>query len=299
MKTLTLGASGLTIGAVAYGCWRFTNSTAAQADAKIRTAIDAGLTLIDTADIYGYGETSPTAHAGFGAAEAVLGDVLRASPDLREQMVLASKGGIDALRPYNGTYDYITRAIDASLSRLKTDYLDLYQIHRPDLTTPMTETARALNSAVRAGKVRYVGVSNFTPAQARALAAHLDAPIITTQTEFSALAQDPIVDGTLDWCMETGAAALAWSPLAGGRLATGKNANSVVMTVIDRLAQTHNTDRSTVALAFTMGHGADVIPIIGTQNLGRISQAAKVATLPLTARDWYDIVEAYRGKAMP
>lgn len=299
MKTLTLGSSDLTVGPVAYGCWRFTDSTVAQADAKIRTAIDAGLTLIDTADIYGYDETSPTGHAGFGAAEAVLGDVLRASPDLRGQMVLASKGGIDAQRPYDGTYAYITAAIDLSLSRLKTDYLDLYQIHRPDLTTPMAETARALNDAVQAGKIRYVGVSNFTPSQTRALAAHLDTPIITTQPEFSALSQGPITDGTLDWCMETGATALAWSPLAGGKLATGKNAPIAVMEAIDRVAQTYDTDRSTVALAFTMGHGADVIPIIGTQNLARISQAANAATLPLSARDWYDIVEAYRGEAMP
>ncbi|WP_371395633.1 aldo/keto reductase family oxidoreductase [Fretibacter rubidus] len=296
---MRLGNSDLRVGPVAYGCWRFTQSTTAQADRKIRTAIDNGLTLIDTADIYGIGEVSPGGHDGFGAAEAVLGDVLAGSPDLRAQMVLATKGGIDAVRPYDSTYDYLTAAIDASLTRLQTDYVDLYQIHRPDLTTPMAETARALNDMVQAGKVRYVGVSNFTPAQTRALSAHLDAPLMTTQPEFSAMHQDPITDGTLDLCMEMGMSALAWSPLAGGALATGKGANVDVITVIDRIAARENTDRSTVALAFTMGHGADVIPIIGTQNLDRIKQAAKASTMPLSARDWYDIVEAYRGEGMP
>lgn len=298
---MKLGHSELSVGPIAYGCWRFAQSTPQEADRKIRTALDAGMTLIDTADIYGLGDP-----CGFGGAEAVLGEVLAASPDLRAQMVLATKGGIDAVCPYDSTYDYLIAAIDASLTRLKTDHVELYQIHRPDLTTPMHEVARALNDIVRDGKARYIGVSNFTVAQSRALSAHLDAPLLSTQPEFSAWAQEPITDGTLDWCMETGATALAWSPLAGGALATGKAPSAGkadcfadVMAVIDRLAETYDTDRSTVALAFTMGHGAEVIPIIGTQNLSRITQAAAAKALPLAARDWYDIVEAYRGEAMP
>ena len=144
------------------------------------------MTLIDTADIYGLGDTR-----GFGGAEEVLGEVLKASPDLRDKMVLATKGGIDAVRPYDSTYDYLMTAMDKSLARLKTDYVDLYQIHRPDITTPMTETARALNEMIKTGKTKHVGVSNFTVAQTRALQAHLDTKIITTQPEFSALHQDP------------------------------------------------------------------------------------------------------------
>lgn len=214
---MKIGNSDLEVGPIAYGCWRFTRSSQTEADAKIRTAIDNGLTLIDTADIYGYGEPRD-----FGGAEAVLGDVLSASPDLRAQITLATKGGIDAVRPYDSTYNYLTAAIDASLTRLKTDYVDLYQIHRPDLTTPMAETARALNDMVAAGKTRYVGVSNFTPTQTLALRAHLNATLITTQPEFSCTAQDPITDGTLDLCMELGLTALAWSPLAGGALPQAK-----------------------------------------------------------------------------
>jgi len=249
MKHIKLGQSALTVGAIGYGCWRFSGSTLQDADRKIRTALDCGMTLIDTADIYGLGEPR-----GFGGAEEVLGDVL------------------------------------------KTDHVDLYQIHRPDITTPMSEIARALNDMVSAGKTKHVGVSNFTVSQTRALAAHLDTPIITTQPEFSTLHQDPITDGTLDWCQETAATALAWSPLAGGRLFSEDDA---VTEVLDRLAETYKSTRANVALAFTMGHGADVIPIIGTQKTERIIDSAKAAEFPLSARDFYDIIEAYRGVSMP
>lgn len=291
MKQISLGQSPVKVGAIGYGCWRFAGSCLQDADHKIRMALDCGMTLIDTADIYGLGEPR-----GFGGAEDVLGDTLKASPELRHQMVLTTKGGIDAVRPYNCTYNYLMAAIDKSLTRLKTDYIDLYLIHRPDITTPMPETARALNEMVTSGKVKHIGVSNFTVAQMRALQAHLDTKIIATQPEFSALHQDPITDGTLDWCQETTATALAWSPLAGGRLFSE---NNDVIDTLDRLAETYATTRGNIALAFTMGHGADVIPIIGTQKTERIFESAKAAELRLTARDFYDIVEAYRGTSMP
>ena len=291
MTKSPLGTPFLSVGPIAYGCWRLSDSTVQDADRKIRTALDCGMTLIDTADIYGLGESR-----GFGGAEEVLGDVLKASPELRGQMVIATKGGIDAARPYNGTYNYLMRAIENSLTRLKTDRIDLYQIHRPDITSPMAETARALNDMIKLGKAKHIGVSNFTVAQTRALQAHLDTQIITTQPEFSVLHQDPITDGTLDWCQETDAIALAWSPLAGGRIFSERNA---VTETLDRLAESYGSTRGTVALAFTMRHGANVIPIIGTQKTGRIIESAKAAELTLTARDFYDIVEAYRGEAMP
>ena len=297
MRQTAIGNTGLHVGAVAYGCWRLAESSFQEADAKIRTALDVGMTLIDTADIYGLGETR-----GFGGAEAVLGEVLAADPGLRDHMVLATKGGIIPPRPYNSSYTYLMEAIDKSRSRLRVDCVDLYQIHRPDLTTPMAETARALNEIVAAGKARFIGVSNFTVAQTRALQAHLDAPLVSTQPEFSALQQAPISDGTLDWCSETGAAALAWSPLARGALATGQTDHprgSHVLSTLDRLAEAHSTPRTNIALAFTMKHQAAVIPIIGTQNLQRIKDSAEAAAIPLSARDFYDIVEAYRGTPMP
>ncbi|MEP1145293.1 MAG: aldo/keto reductase [Henriciella sp.] len=297
MRQTAIGTTGLNVGAIAYGCWRFTQSSTQEADAKIRAALDAGMTLIDTADIYGFGEPK-----GFGGAEAVLGDVLAADPGLRSRMVLATKGGIIPPRPYDSSYAYLMEALDKSLSRLHVDSVDLYQIHRPDLTAPVEETARALNEMVRSGRVRFVGVSNYTTAQTRALQAHLDAPLATIQPEFSALEQSPITDGSFDWCGETGATALVWSPLAGGALATGQTDHPqgpAVLSVLDRLAETYDASRTNIALAFTLMPQAKIIPIIGTQNLERIASSAEAADIPLTARDFYDIVEAYRGEAMP
>jgi len=295
MRTTRLG--DVTVGAIAYGCWRFAASAPAEAHAKIEAALDVGMNLIDTADIYGFGEP-----AGFGGAEAVLGQVLAATPSLRDRMIIATKGGITPPRPYDSSHDHLTAAAEASLKRLRIDRIDLYQIHRPDITTPFEETARALNSLVASGKVRYIGVSNFSVSQTRALQAHLETRIVSTQPEFSAVCQAPVTDGTLDWCSETGAACLAWSPLGGGRLVSGEvrdERERRVKNALSRIAARLGTDVSCVALAFTMRHQANVIPIIGTQRTDRIRASAAAAALDFTARDFYDVIEAWRGCPMP
>ncbi len=301
MKQTTFGTTDIKIGQIAYGCWRFAGSSLEEADDKIRTALDYGMTLIDTADIYGFGEAS-----GFGGAEERLGEVLSMDKALRDKMVLATKGGIIPPRPYNSSYDYLMEALNNSLSRLRTDYIDLYQIHRPDLIVPFAEQARALTDMVQSGKVRHVGVSNFTVAQTRALQAHLDVPLMSLQPEFSALEQSPMTDGILDYASETRAVVLAWSPLASGRLATGeagdyadKSRFKRIMETIDRLAADHDASRSQIALAFTMKHQANIVPIIGTQNINRIVESAAATDINLSARDFYDLVEAYRGVGMP
>ena len=293
---MTLGKSDISIGKIAYGCWRFAKRDIAEADRLIRTALDAGMNLIDTADIYGFSEYPDREDQGFGEAEVRLGEVLAAAPSLRKQIILTTKGGIDAKRPYDSSYRYLMAAMDASLDRLQTDYVDLYQIHRPDLTTPMAETARALNEIVKSGKSRLIGVSNFTVAQTRALQAHLDAPIATLQPELSALHQEPITDGTLDYAMETGATVLAWSPLAGGRIPMETGAEQAVL---DEIATRYGTSRSVAALAFTRAHGANVVPIIGTQKPERITESGYAAQINLTGREFYDVVEAHRGEGMP
>ncbi len=301
MRQVPLGTSGLQAGPIAYGCWRFAGTPVSDAREKIACALDHGMTLIDTADIYGFGEP-----AGFGGAESLLGEVLASEPGLRHRMVLATKGGIKPPVPYDSSHGYLVAACEASLKRLRTDAIDLYQIHRPDLLAPVPETARALDDLVSRGLVRAIGVSNFTVSQTRALQAHLEHPVVTTQPEFSALRQDPVTDGTLDWASETGAACLAWSPLARGSLATGTcppgtdpHRFAAVTATLDRLAEAHATSRSSVALAFVLQHPANVIPIIGTQSLGRIAEAASAASVQLSRRDWYDLVEARRGCPMP
>ena len=293
---MKLGQSDINIGKIAFGCWRFAGHDIGTADTLIRTALDAGMNVIDTADIYGFSEFPDRDDKGFGQAELRLGEVLSDAPSLRKQMILATKGGIDAVRPYDSSYTYLMRAIDASLDRLNTDYVDLYQIHRPDLTTPMSEVARALNEMVDSGKSRLIGVSNFTVQQMRALQAHLKHPLTTIQPEFSALEQAPLENGVLDFAEEIGATVMAWSPLAGGKIPTTEGP---VQTVLDRIGKAYGISRSTAALAFVRGFGADVLPIIGTQNPTRITESGYAAQINLTGREIYDIMEAYRGEAMP
>lgn len=295
MKTLKMG--DMSVGAIAYGCWRFAGTSSNEASLKVHTALEVGMNLIDTADVYGFGQP-----CGFGGAESLLGDVLRLEKGLRARLIIATKGGVAPPRPYDSRADYLGNAVEASLRRLGIDHIDLYQIHRPDLTTPFHETANALNRMMRDGKVRHVGVSNFTVAQTRALQAHLDSPLVSTQPEFSAVHQEPIFDGTLDWCGETRACCLAWSPLGGGLLATGPSDNSAIRPVIDaldHLSKVKQATRAQVALAFLMHHQADVIPIIGSQQTERIREASGAVQVKITGREFYDLIEAFRDEAMP
>lgn len=307
MKT-TIGTSDLSVGAIAYGCWRFAQNTPKRAQELLETALGEGMTLIDTADIYGFSEPSKYTDQpdGFGEAECVLGEVLKTTSSLRDEMVLATKGGIIPPKPYDSSYDYLTGALERSLKRLHTDRVDLYMIHRPDILTGFEEAGRALDDLVDSDKTRFVGLSNFTASQASALQAHMRAPLICHQNEFSALHQDPMFDGILDQCQEKRMSLMAWSPLAGGSLGSGKyderfsrSRFARVIKAMQILAEKHDVSLTEIALAFVMRHPASTIAIIGTQSPERIKLAAKATTLNLSSRDAYDIVEAWRGKPMP
>lgn len=286
---------------IAYGCWRMTDGDVEKATRLVHTALDHGITHIDTADVYGFGEP-----IGFGGAERVLGEVLNADQGLREKIVLATKGGVELPTPYNSTPNYLASALDASLARLSVDHVDLYYVHRPDLTVPLADVAGALDAMVASGKVRQIGVSNYTASQARALQAHLKTPLSALQNEVSVWAQDPITDGVLDYAMEIGAQAFAWSPLAGGALATGRFpeggdrlAVSRVNHCLDHLAAMHRASRTAIALAFLRGLHASPVPIIGTQTPERIHEAVRASDVTLSAREIYDLIEARQGIGMP
>lgn len=283
--------NNLNLGAIGYGCWRFATNTTAEADQLIRSALDHDMVLIDTADIYGL--DSPR---GFGGAEAVLGEVLAAAPELRARMTLATKGGIIPPRPYNSSHDYLIGALEDSLRRLQTDHIDLYQIHRPDLTTPMAALAETLQSMLDSGKVGAIGVSNFTASQMRSLSAHLKVPLATIQPEFSVLEQSALTDGVLNYAEEIGATILAWSPLGGGRLFSE---DGPIQQTTAKIARETGLSATQIALAFTRSFGASVVPLIGTQREARIKDAASTASIQLTARQTYDLVESYRGVPMP
>jgi aryl-alcohol dehydrogenase-like predicted oxidoreductase len=283
------------VGPIAFGCWRFVGSDVAAAQELIETALELEMNLIDTADIYGRGWGGQA----FGESEELLGKVLAAQPDLRDRMVLATKGGIREGVPYDSSAAYLTAACDASLRRLGVDVIDLYQVHRPDLFGHPLEVAEALDALVASGKVRTVGVSNHTPAQTRALLEYLEAPLVSTQPEYSAAHLAPLRDGTFDLAMAEGFAVLAWSPLGGGALASGEGVRPELLAVLDELAAREQVDRAAIALAFVLCHPSSPVAIIGTQQPERLRLAARALSVHLDKRDCYRIVEASEGVPHP
>jgi len=290
----TLGSLGA-VGPLAYGCWRFTTSSVEDATRLIETALDSGLNLIDTADVYGF----DWGGSGFGANEELLGRVLSATPSLRNRMVLASKGGIMPPTPYDSSPSGLTAACEASLRRLAVDTIDLYQIHRADLLAHPADVAATLTALREAGKIREVGLSNHTVAQHEALAAHLDFPIITTQPEFSVANTGPLRDGTFDLCLRDGIAPLTWSPLAGGRIMTGEGLAAELLTLLDELAERESVDHAAIAYAFVLAFPAAPVAILGTQNPARIVDASAALTVQLDRADVYALIQASEGVALP
>ncbi len=283
------------VGALSFGLWRYTNTDVGTAQAVLEAALDAGMNLIDNADVYGF----DWGGTGFGQVEEILGSVLAATPGLRDRMVLATKGGIVPPLPYDSSSASLRSACEASLSRMGVEVIDLYQIHRPDLFAHPADVAAVLTELRTAGKIREVGVSNHTPAQVAALQAHLDFPIVSNQPEFSATHLDPLRDGTLDQCMQCGITPLAWSPLAGGSLATGTGVRPELVAELDRLAAREGVERSHVALAFVLAHPARPIAIVGSQSVDRIADSVRALDVGLDRSDVYAIVQASEGVPLP
>lgn len=283
------------VGPLGFGCWRFTMSDVNEAQAMIEAALAAGMNLIDNADVYGldWGGT------GFGDNEALLGKVLAQAPELRDQMVLATKGGIVPPTPYDSSPDYLRKACDDSLRRLGVDVIDLYQIHRPDLFAHPAEVAATLVELKEAGKIIEVGVSNHTPAQSDALQAHLPFPIASDQPQFAMTHLDPMRDGTLDRCMREGVTPLAWSPLGGGSLATGEGLDPELLAIIDELSEREGVSRAAIAVAFVLAHPSAPVALLGTQNPQRLVELAAATTVTLTRGDVYRIIPVVEGEPLP
>jgi predicted oxidoreductase len=224
-------------------------------------------------------------------------------------MVLATKGGIMPPLPYDQSADYLRAAIDASLTRLKVDSVDLWQIHRPDILAHPQEVARVLDQAVIDGKIRSIGVSNFTNHQIRALDHFLEAELgddfletrlVTTQPEISPLRIDFFENGEADLAMMFRLTPLAWSPLGGGRLAAPETPrDKAVAAALDAVAEAQGISRTVAAYSWLMAHPAGIIPIIGSQNPERIAEGAAALTVRWTRTDWYAVLVAARGERLP
>jgi len=285
------------VGPLAFGCWRFTSGDVARSRELIECALENGMNLVDNADVYGF----DWGGGGFGANEELLGRVFADAPHLREQIVLATKGGIRPPVPYDQSADYLRQACEASLRRLQVEVIDLYQIHRPDLFSHPADVAETLVALRDEGKIRAVGVSNYTPAQHQALAKHLPFPVATNQPELSAARLDPLRDGTLDFCMTDGVVPLAWSPLAGGQL-VAEQADGIrpeLIGVLDELAAREGVDRAAVAYAFLLSFPSRPVVILGTQNPDRIRSATAAFGVTLDRSDVYRVIEASEGVPLP
>ena len=299
-----LGRSSLTAFPIAFGCWRLVGGDVRSARERIEAALAMGVDLFDLADVYGLD------HGGsaFGESEALFGRVLGETPSLRERILVATKGGIVPPLPYDSSAAHLAAACEASLKRLGVERIDLYQIHRPDWLAHPEEVAGALAALRGAGKITEVGVSNYTPSQLDALQRYLPFPIATHQPELSCWELSPLRDGVLDQCLRERVTPLAWSPLAGGRLARPRAAAgagpagarlAALLDVLDGIAAREGVPRAAVALAWLLVHPAAVVPIVGTQRPERLREALRAFDVRLTRRDWYAIVTASQGAPLP
>lgn len=292
-----LGVHGPEVGPLGFGAWRFTHDDPGRAAEVLEAAVEAGLGLVDTADVYGL----DWGGHGFGSVEETLGRALALRPGLRERIVLATKGGIRPPTPYDSSE--LRPALEASLHRMGVDDVELYLVHRPDLFTHPAAVADALAGMVADGLVGAVGVSNHTPAQTEALAHRLaerDVALVAAQPELSVVHLDPARDGTLDLAARLDLAVLAWSPLAGGRVATGEGLSVELGMVLDELAAREGVDRPSIAVAFALSFPARPIALLGSQKPERlVALAAAVATVHLDRADCYRIIEASEGVPLP
>ena len=290
-------AQGLSFSRLVYGMWRLaddSDTSVKHVDAKINAALDQGITTFDQADIYG----------GY-TAEAVMGTAMKANPSLRQRMEIVSKCDIviDAgrhsgarVKHYNTTAAHINASVDASLSEMGVDEIDVLLIHRPDPLMDHHETGAALDALVDAGKVRAVGVSNFRPWDWNLLQSAMRHPLVTNQIELSLKHIQPFTNGDLAFHQQHGHVVMAWSPLGGGDLMTASNE---LTHRLDSIATRCGVDRAAVATAFLLAHPAKITPVLGTNNLDRISAISAAETVRLDRQYWFSLYEAALGSEVP
>jgi predicted oxidoreductase len=312
METIPLGNS-LKGSRLAYGCWRILGPEGAAPSADrevtarkaILTAYEAGFTFFDHADIYADGQ-----------AEKVFRDLLKDVSGMRERIVITTKCGIrrkgspnpDSPYRYDFSAEHIVRSCEQSLKRLNTDVIDIYQLHRPDYLMQPEEVAAAFAQLREQGKVREFGVSNFRPSQLSLLQSACAFPLIVHQVEISLARLNTFEDGTLDQCLTNNLVPMAWSPLAGGRIAetlpidinSHEHARRIgLRETLDDIARDYGVSRTIIALAWLMKHPAVIVPVVGSTKAERIKEAAQSESVHLSRDEWYRLLEAARGERLP
>ena len=292
---------GPPVSRIALGAWRLADARFSRDEirALVEQAVEAGITTIDHADIYG----RHTCQGLFG--DAVAGDAA-----LRDKLQLVTKCGIKLIPPagsaqrvkyYDTSRAHILASVDDSLKALRTDRVEALLIHRSDPLLDPDEVAEAFVALKKAGKVLYFGVSNFTPGQFDLLASRLPFALVTNQLQFSVLHTGPLYDGTFDQCLRLGVSPMAWSPLGGGELlkAEDERARRVRRALEEVGRELGGATVEQTALAWILAHPARIIPVLGTTHRERVRSSAAAAGLILSREQWFLIIEAAAGEPVP
>ena len=302
MKRIKIAKEGPELSNICYGVWRIADRSEDQTPQAIRKKIDLclehGVTTFDHADIY-----------GDYSCETLFGNVLAESPQLRSQMEIVTKAGIKLIsekhpehqvKYYDTSRKHLQNSVEKSLKNLRTDYLDLFLIHRPDPFMDVEETSETLNNLVKSGKVKHIGVSNFSPSQFQLLDSYMDKPLVTNQIELSPVEMTPFQNGTIDQCQRLKMAPMAWSPLAGGRIFTEKSDKiDRLRKKLQEIGKRHSIGIAETAIAWLLCHPAKILPVIGSNNPERIAKMFKATEVSLNRQEWFEIWEASAGHEVP
>ena len=309
MKYIQFGTTDLQISKIAFGCMSLGYDAEDQKDYERRgreaviRAFELGINLFDTADVYGRGRS-----------EEVLGAALCQGSIPRDQVVIASKCSIVfpgmepsySYKAYDASPDYLRKSCEASLKRLGTDYIDLYQIHRIDYLAHPQETARALEDLTKEGKIRHAGVSNYTADEIRALSAYIR--LESLQTQFNLLHIEPLETGLQAICLEKRMNVLAWSPLQSGVLTGAQKLahadwqaqrDQGILQQLRPFAEEYGLTPGQLALSWLTQLPGGVIPLVGTASAEHITEATKAVEVTLERDDWYELLVIARGRPMP
>jgi predicted oxidoreductase len=286
MKKVYLSDSGPKVSEAIYGFWRWENleQTPAKMEQIINLCLELGINTFDHADIY-----------GDFTIEEHFGKIISQKSFKREDIVLFSKCGIRKSKNGKVTYfdnsrNYIVKSVENSLKNLKTDYLDIFLLNQSDFLADPEQTAMALAEVVNSGKVKHIGVANFTAFQHRLLASYLTIPIVTNHIELNLMNISAIEDGRLDFIKQSFSKPLAWAPLAGGEILDGKEGKSAVLkTKLEAVGKKYDANVEQTAVAWLMQLGT--LPIIGSLSETRIRNAASASEIKLSREDWYDIYQ--------
>ena len=306
MRRIPLGRSGLDVPAIAVGCMRINRIGKQEVERFVQTALELGTNFFDHADVYGNGE-----------CETVFSEAVHMSSDVREKLLLQSKCGIRKGVSFDFSKVHIISSVEGSLRRLKTEYLDVLLLHRPDALVEPEEVAEAFDQLHDSGKVRYFGVSNQNPMQIQLLQKFVRQPIVANQLQLSITNTNMITQGlhvnmlddaavnrdgsVLDFCRLNDITIQPWSPFQFGFFEGVFLDNEKFPELnrkIDEIAGRYEVSNVTITIAWLLRHPAKMQPVTGTMNPQRLKGCRAAMDIHLTREEWYEIYLA-AGNILP